>query len=204
MAENPPGTGWPPLELTLSERDIQAAMAAVPGYLDVTPADFREIYHLAFRQAVERLSGSLRARDVRVTAAVTVRPDTPLAEVAALMARHRISGMPVTDAEDRVVGIVSEHDFVTHARQEGDHMVIEILPPGGEGGHAHVAGDIMTREVATLGEDTPLPEIAARFAELPVNRLPVTDDQGQLAGLVARWDLVQSVLAAFANGPKTP
>jgi CBS-domain-containing membrane protein len=204
MAENRPGTGWPPLELALSEGDIQAAMAAVPGYLDVTPADFREIYHLAFRQAVERLSGSLRARDVRVSAAVTVRPHTPLAEVAALMARHRISGVPVVDDGDRVAGIVSEHDFVTHAREEGGHMVIEILPPGGEGGHAHVAGDIMTREVATLSEDTPLPEIAARFAELPVNRLPVTDDQGQLSGIVARWDLVQSILAAFANGPETP
>ena len=204
MPDNASDSVWPPLELPLTERDIQAAMAAVPGYLDVTPADFREIYHLAFRQAVERLSGSLRARDVRVATAVTVRPTTPLAEVAKLMAHHRISGLPVVDDEGRVTGIVSEHDFVTHARPEGEHLVIEILPPGGQGGHAHVASDIMTREVATLREDSPLPEIAARFAERPVNRLPVTDEQGHLSGIVARWDLVQSVLAAFATGPDTP
>ena len=204
MPDKGPGKGMPPVELALTEADVQAAMAAVPAYLDITPEDFREVYHLAFRQAVARLSGSLRAADLQVQAVVTVRRDTPLAELAALMARHRISGVPVVDDAGRLEGIVSEHDFVTHARPEDDHLVIDILPPGGEAGHAHVAADIMTREVATVGEDTPLPVIAARFAERPVNRLPVTDADGRLAGIVSRWDLVEGVLAAFRAGPEAP
>ncbi|MFB6259217.1 MAG: CBS domain-containing protein, partial [Thiohalorhabdaceae bacterium] len=122
-----------------------------------------------------------------------------------LMIRHRISGLPVVDDAGRVVGIVSEHDFVTHARAEGGRTVIEILPAeDGEGDdqgptYAHVAADIMTRDVITLAEDTPLPEIAAAFHKRKVNRLPVTDDAGHLKGIVSRWDLVQSVLAAFAD-----
>ncbi|KPV40997.1 hypothetical protein AN478_03410 [Thiohalorhabdus denitrificans] len=207
-----PGSGEgsgrvPPVEVELTEEDIQTAMTAIRAYIDITPEDFREIYHLAFRHALQRLSGALRARDLLVRAVVTVTPDTPLTEVAGLMIRHRISGLPVVDERGRVAGIVSEHDFVTHAREEGDHTVIEILPATAgaeEHAYAHVATDIMTREVATLREDTPLPEIAARFAEWQVNRLPVLDDEDRLAGIVSRWDLVESVFTAFSAGSQTP
>jgi CBS-domain-containing membrane protein len=196
--------------MALTEDDIRAAMEAVPAYIDITSADFREIYHLAFEHALKRLSEAIRVRNLLQQGVVTVKPDTPLPEVTALMIQHRISGVPVVDDAGCVAGIVSEHDFVTHAREEGGRTVIEILPSGdsssGAGaGHAyaHVAADIMTRDVVTLDEDTPLPEIAARFHERKVNRLPVTDSAGHLVGIVARWDLVQSVLAAFVD-PETP
>ncbi|MFA9459689.1 CBS domain-containing protein [Thiohalorhabdus methylotrophus] len=203
--------GWPPLELELTESDIQAAMGSIPAYIDITSSDFREIYHLAFRHAVERLAGAMKARDVIARSVVTVQRDTPLPEVTALMVKHRISGLPVVDESGRVAGIISEHDFVTHAREEDGRTVIEILPAAGvvdeagsaAHGYAHVAEDIMTPQVVTLEEDAPLPEIAARFAEWTVNRLPVVDHQDRLIGLVSRWDLVQSVLTAFRAGADT-
>jgi CBS domain-containing protein len=192
--------------MTLTEADVRAAMEAVPAYIDITAADFREIYHLAFEHALKRLGEAIRVRNLLKPEVVTVHPDTPLPEVTALMIRHRISGLPVVDDAGRVVGVVSEHDFVTHARAEDGRTVIEILPAeagaagqAGAGAYAHVAADIMTRDVATLDEDAPLPEIAASFGKWQVNRLPVTDDAGRLKGLVCRWDLVQSVLAAFAD-----
>lgn len=197
-----------PLEIELTEEDIEAAMKAVRAYIDLTYQDFREVYHLAFRHALQRLSQAIRVGDLLERGVVTVRPDTPLPEVASLMIRHRISGLPVVDDDNRVVGIVSEHDFVTHAREEDGRTVIEILPAEGNGGsgqggrgraYAHVAEDIMTRDVVTLVEDTPLPEIAAAFHRRKVNRLPVIDSEGHLQGIVSRWDLVQSVLAAFAG-----
>jgi len=190
--------------MALTEDDIQAAMSAVPAYIDITSADFREIYHLAFQHALERLGEAIRARDVLNRSVVTVRPDTSLSEVSDLMIRHRISGLPVVDGDGRVAGLVSEHDFVTHAREEDGRTVIEIRPagePAGDGhAFAHTAADIMTTEVITLEERTPLPEIATRFSRWPVNRLPVTDGEGRLVGIVSRWDLVQSVLTAFAHG----
>jgi CBS domain-containing protein len=195
--------------MTLTEGDIRAAMEAVPAYIDITSADFREIYHLAFEHALQRLSQAIRVGDLLEQGVVSVHPETPLPEVATLMIQHRISGLPVVDDAGHVVGIVSEHDFVTHARTEGDRTVIEILPA--EGGdqagqgpaYAHVAADIMTRDVVTLAEDTPLPEIAAAFHQRKVNRLPVTDGEGHLLGIVSRWDLVQSVLAAFTRADAT-
>lgn len=199
--------GWaPPLDMALTEGDIRAAMEAVPAYIDITAADFREIYHLAFEHALKRLGEAIRGGNLMKRAVVTVKPDTPLPEVTALMVRHHISGLPVVADDSRLEGIISEHDFVTHAREEDGRTVIEILPAeapaaaGSEGPtYAHVAADIMTAQVTTLGEDTPLAEIASRFTHCPVNRLPVTDAQGHLVGIVARWDLVQSVLSAFAT-----
>ena len=203
MTDGANGGRVPPVEMALTEADIRAAMEAVPAYLDITAADFREIYHLAFEHALQRLSQAIRVRNLLERAVVTVLPDTPLPEVTALMIRHHISGMPVVDDAGHVVGIVSEHDFITHARAENGRTVIEILPAGGNSGespaYAHTAADIMTRDVVTLEADTPLPQIAARFKEHPVNRLPVTDSQGTLIGIVSRWDLVQSVLEAFVG-----
>ena len=118
MTDGPKGTLVPPVEVTLSEGDIRAAMEAVPAYIDITSADFREIYHLAFEHALHRLSQAIRVGDLLERDVVTVQPDTPLPEVTALMIRHHISGLPVVDDAGHVVGIVSEHDFVTHARAE--------------------------------------------------------------------------------------
>ncbi|MDR7591166.1 MAG: CBS domain-containing protein, partial [Armatimonadota bacterium] len=54
----------------------------------------------------------LRAKDVMTAPAVTVRPDTPVVEAARIMARRRISGLPVVDEEGRLVGIVTEADLL--------------------------------------------------------------------------------------------
>lgn len=207
MSNSGRGEWASPVGVVLTQEDIQTAMASLAAYIDITAEDFQEIYHLAFRQAVERLSGSLRARDVMVRSVVTARPDTPLQEVTNLMARNRISGLPVVDGHQRVQGVISEHGFATHAREAGGCMVIDILPVRGEApeaGHSLVAADIMTAPAVTLTEDTPLAEMAGSFEAWPVNRLPVTDEAGHLRGLVSRWDLANSVLAAFSAAPRNP
>jgi CBS domain-containing membrane protein len=196
------------VEVALTEEDIQAAMASLAAYIDITAEDFQEIYHVAFQQAVRRLRGSLCARDVLLRAVVTARRDTPLSEVAARMARHGVSGLPVVDDDERLEGILSEHDFVTHAREEDGRLVLEVRPSESSGtertGYAFVAADIMTTQVATLTEDTPLPEMASHFTRWKVHRLPVVDDDNRLRGLVSRWDLVRSILGAFSDAPGSP
>ncbi|MEF8793454.1 CBS domain-containing protein [Thiohalorhabdus sp.] len=101
-------------------------MASVPAYIDITSADFRALYRLAFEHALKRLSQALQSRDLLKPEVVTVGLHTPLPEVADLMMRHRISGLVVLDDANRAVGIISEHDFATHAREEDGRTVIEI------------------------------------------------------------------------------
>lgn len=204
MSDEPGGPRRPfPVDLDISESDIFAAMREISGYLDITPADFREVYRLAFRHAVERLTHSVQARDVMTREVVTARADTTLVEVATLMAKQRVSGLPVVDEDGRVAGVISERDFIAHMVDDGDRTFIEVVEAcqRADGCTAnsilpHTAGEIMTAPATTIPEDLPLPEIAARFAEGRVNRLPVVDGEGRLTGIVSRWDMVQSVLAA--------
>ncbi len=182
--------------MDISDDDIFAAMREIPGYLDITPGDFKEIYLLAFRHARERLSRSLQAKDVMTREVAFVRPDTPLAEVAELMSRRGISGVPVV-ADGRVAGIISEKDFLVHMGSKEIKNFMGLAAqclrdqgcqgmgiPGGK------AADLMTSPAVTVGEDVPVLEIARIFKEKNINRAPVIDSQGRLTGIVARADLL--------------
>ena len=84
--------------IEIKDEDILEAMRAIPGYLDITPGDFKEVYRLAFQHALERLSRAVTAAEIMTTDVVAVNPDTPVAEVAAAMGRRGVSGVPVVDA----------------------------------------------------------------------------------------------------------
>jgi CBS domain-containing membrane protein len=99
--------------LELREEDILEAMRAIPGYLDITPGDFKEIYRLAFQHALERLGRDVTAAEIMTRDVAAVNLETPVAEVAAVVGRRGVSGLPVVDAEHKVVGIISEKDFLS-------------------------------------------------------------------------------------------
>jgi CBS-domain-containing membrane protein len=80
----------------ISEEDVLDAMKSMESYLDITPGDFREIYQVAYRHAIERLNRSIKARDIMTRTVISVPVDAPLEKVAETMSRHRISGVPVT------------------------------------------------------------------------------------------------------------
>src|SRR4030067_435205 len=103
-----------PKSIDISEEDIYEAMKEIRGYLDITPGDFKEIYKLTYRHAFNRLARSIKARDIMTKDVSFVTRATPLKEVAKLMAREKISGVPVIDADKKVLGVISEKDFLAH------------------------------------------------------------------------------------------
>lgn len=184
-------------EIPLSDTDVYEAMKSIPGYLDITPADFREVYRAAFRHACRRITASVVAKDIMTVPVHTVQADAPLSEVASLMARTRISGLPVL-AEDRsVLGIISEKDFLS--RLGSGHaltfmaIVSECLR--GTGCMAvsireKTARDIMTSPAIAVPEGATLAEITDLFQRKAINRVPVLDASGKLSGIVSRGDLI--------------
>lgn len=132
---------------------------------------------------------------------VTVRPDTPLRDVARLLVEHGISGVPVVDESGAVLGVVSEADFVI--REVGvprEHRRLLGRLFGGNGGasaedvakvHATTAGEAMTAPAITTSPATTLPDAARTMIERAINRLPVIED-GRLVGIVTRADLVRA------------
>ena len=169
-----------PQPLDISDDDILEAMKEISGYLDVTPGDFKEIYRLAYKYAVERLSRSVKARDVMTREVVSTTRDTPLKEVAESMARYGISGVPVVEDGESVVGVISEKDFLLHMGAEDKKTFMGVVAEclEGEGCVAvsvrgQNAGDIMSSPAVTVDEDTFIMEIANIFAQKNINRVPV-------------------------------
>ena len=187
-----------PPALELTDADVSQAMKRIPGYLDITPADFRELYAGAFRHALERLTHSIRAKDIMTFPVISCRVDTPLFEVAARMASHEITGLPVTETDGSVLGVVSEKDFFARMRPESGSFIGLVaqclrqtsclaLPIRGK-----VAGDIMGRPAVTVTEDAPLAGILEWMEQKKINRLPVLDTEGHLTGIVTRGDILSS------------
>jgi CBS domain-containing protein len=135
---------------------------------------------------------------------VTVHPDSPISEAAQLMLDNNISGLPVTDAAGRVVGIVTEHDLLRGtdgSRSPRDHwlrLMIEQSKMAGEFARFHGArvDEVMTRNPLTVTEDTPIAEACRLIGKHGIKRLPVVRD-GKLIGIVARADFVRALGVAI-------
>jgi CBS domain-containing membrane protein len=188
-----------PEGIDLTEEDILEAMKEIPGYIDITPRDFKEIYNLAYRQAVSRLWREITAARIMTRDVVVVSEETPLAEVAAVMGKNGISGVPVVDKNSRVTGVISEKDFLTgmgvNAPKNFMTLVANCLATKGCVAlpiKQQLARDIMTLPPITVTSETSMQEIAVLFTSRKINRVPVVDSQGKIMGIVSRGDLLQA------------
>jgi CBS-domain-containing membrane protein len=189
-------------EVALSDDDVFEAMKAIPGYLDITPADFREIYLQAFRHACRRIAASVLARHIMTTPVETVRTDTPLQAVADLMAQKGIAGLPVLSPDGLVAGVISEKDFL---RRLGAHpastfmgIVSDCLRADGciaVAIRGRTAQDIMTSPAITVPLDATIGRITDICNRSGFNRVPVLDDEGRLAGIVTRADIIRGAIS---------
>ena len=137
--------------------------------------------------------------DLMTTPAVTVAPDLPLKDVAALLIEHGISGLPVVD-DGRVVGVVSEADVIAREHAEAQHA--RLLARLGYGALAddatsisRTAGEAMTSPAITIAPWRSATAAATLMTEHGVKRLPVVRD-GELVGIVTRADLVRAFVRA--------
>lgn len=142
----------------------------------------------------------LTIRDVMTRPAMTVHFRTPLKDVARLLVEHRISGLPVTDDDGRVIGVISEADLLQKeqgADKVAHRHLARLLGETEETRNqlakvaARTAGEAMSSPAITIDVDRSLTEAAALMIRRGVNRLPVIDE-GTLVGVVSRADLVRA------------
>jgi len=121
-------------------------------------------------------------RDIMTTDVVTVRPDTPHQTVAAMLRQHRVSGFPVTGDDGKVVGVMTETDLVA--------LVAGRYHRGHRAAEQATAGDLMSHPAVTVGPDDPVKTAARLMRKQRLQRLPVVDRDGRLAGIVSRSDVL--------------
>lgn len=138
-------------------------------------------------------------RDVMTRNVTTVDEKTAYKTVADLLAAHRISAVPVVDADGRVAGVVSEADLLTKVEFEGGAEAGSFLERRRHRSDrakatGTSAGDLMTSPAVTITPDASVAEAARQMDRAKVKRLPVVDPDGRLAGIVSRRDLLRIFL----------
>ena len=165
----------------------------------------------------------MQAREVMTTDVETVREDDEVSDVLTRLARAKFSGFPVVDADDRLVGVVTEADLVDIFQPSDRTLWIPIgLPPFLESvtygvdlswGDVDVGVDlarnaskpieaVMTPDPITVGPDDDLEALIGLLGDRDrdVNRLPVLDAEGWLVGIVSRQDVLAALRAAGERG----
>jgi len=143
----------------------------------------------------------MRAHQIMTRPVITVTPQTTMVEAANTMLQRHVSGLPVTDAAGKLVGIVSEGDFIRRSeigtqRRRGRFLKF-ILGPGQAATdfvheHGRKVAEIMTPQPLTITEDTALEEIVELMEKNNVKRLPVMRGY-KIVGIVSRANLLQAV-----------
>ncbi len=185
----------------ISAEDLRAALKELKGYVDVTEDDLKRIYAIALRHAARRTAPRIFVRDVMTKDVVTVTADADFATVTNLLSEHRISGLPVVDEGNRVVGVVTEADVLSMAGMRRERTFKDIvrqilgepLPRPQEGGRLR---DAMSSPAITTGPDADIRDAAARLDEKRIKSLPVVDGAGRLIGIISRADIVRAIGAA--------
>ncbi len=145
----------------------------------------------------------MQAKDVMTTKVVTVDPDTEIERIAQLLLDHRISGVPVVDAHDHLLGIVSEGDLMRRPELETERRRswwLALLSSRREDAaeyiktHGKRARDVMTRNVVTVDDAASVGRIAELMEKQRIKRVPVVDD-GKLVGIVSRANLLHGLIA---------
>lgn len=114
----------------------------------------------------------MKVAEVMTTNVITITENQTKQQAARLLSQHRISGLPVVNNNNIVMGVVTEYDIIS---KEGQRV-----------------GDIMTRGVISVTPDTELEDVGHILVHERIKRLPVLD-QGRLVGIVSRADLVREV-----------
>jgi CBS domain-containing protein len=153
----------------------------------------------------------MRAHQIMTQQVITVGADATIVEAVNTMLRHHISGLPVVDAAGKLIGIISEGDFIRRAElgtQRKRERWLTCLVGSGQIAadfvheHGRKVGDIMTPHPLTVTEDAPLEQIVQVMESNNVKRLPVMRD-GRLVGIVTRSDFL-GVLAEIAGKVSEP
>ncbi|MGW1085409.1 CBS domain-containing protein [Streptomyces sp. NPDC002596] len=126
--------------------------------------------------------------DLMTDEVVSVVSANSFKDVAKLLAQYNISGLPVLDSEDRVVGVISESDLLV--RQTGTEPATGTSPEGTGRPAATTAGEVMSSPAVTVLADETVSGAARLMKRRGLERLPVVDEEGRLIGIVTRRDLL--------------
>lgn len=154
----------------------------------------------------------MKVAEIMTRRVISVSPDATVLEAVDLMLKHHVSGLPVIDDHGRLLGIVTEGDFLrrpeTGTERRRGRWLDALFGPA-EGAQRYVRshgtkiGEVMTHHVVTVSEDELLEQVVDRMEVHGVKRLPVVRD-GKVVGIVSRANLLRTLASVQRGARKAP
>ncbi|MBF0252959.1 MAG: CBS domain-containing protein [Candidatus Omnitrophica bacterium] len=121
-----------------------------------------------------------KAKDIMTKNVVLIKPDTSVYDAIIILVDKQISGMPVVNDKNELVGVVTEQDFLVYFDFVGNSEVKKAL-----------VKDYMTRETVQFKPDSDVSEILRAFVQKNIKRVPITNENDEVVGVVSRRDVLK-------------
>ena len=151
------------------------------------------------------------AKDIMTRDVITIRPEIDLKEAATVFVEHNISGAPVVDRNNRLVGILTEGDLVKQQKPLQKPLFLMFLDSAFpinyknmksevEALTATTVSELMTPYPLTLPEYADISEVAQLMLTKQVNGIPIVNEEDELLGIVTRQDIIRATYLEDCNG----
>lgn len=184
---------------SFTDADLDAVLARYNQVLDVSREDLHTLLEQAQMQAWRRRAGQIRCGEVMTAEPVAVSFGTPLHEAWSLLRHHGIKALPVLDRARRIVGIVTQADFMREAGIDPRPLWAQRLrdwlkpSPTCHTDKAEAVGQIMSRQVRVVSSDRPIGDLLPLFASTGHHHVPVIDGERRLVGIITQSDVVRAL-----------
>ncbi len=190
--------------LGITRDDISAVLAQYDQIVPVAPDELEDILHRAEIRAYDRRSGGVTCGQIMSKDVRTVGIKTSLREALRHLREHHVKALPVVDADNRVVGIVTQTDLLDKAdwgmsaTGSGLGWRLRAISNSDRPLKGKVE-DIMSTPVRAARPDTHIARLVPFMADQGLHHLPVVDEDGRLVGMVTQSDVVAALFAVAAH-----
>ena len=146
-------------------------------------------------------------RDIMTKKVISISPDTSIFDAAKIISEHNFDGLPITDKENHILGILTEYDLIVRTSTANSSFlqkilsevyskktetIKEALEEGAQEISSLKVSDVMNKEPLILKEDATFEEVMAAFiAHHRVNPIPIVDSENKIVGIISRFDVLR-------------
>lgn len=181
--------------------DLDAALKSYNGVLDISRGDLERLMEHAAKAAFQRTLGDLRCRHIMSSPVHAIDESASLAEGWALMQEHAVKALPVVDAEQAVIGIITTtdllyHEFAPEEKAGLGQRLRSLISRRGAKKAQHI-GAVMSSPVQVAGMDQHVMDLVPMFSAKGRRHVPIVDDENRLIGIISQTDVIKTLADAL-------
>jgi CBS domain-containing membrane protein len=188
-----------------TQEDLDYVLHQYNQVLDVSRDDLEDLILQTELHAYQRRFGAITCADIMSRDVISVEYGTSLEDAWGLLLKHRIKALPVINSARRLIGIITQTDFMRQVNLQvytGFDQKLKQFIRRTTNTHSdkpEVVGQIMTAAVQSAVEDAHIVELVQPLSDSGIHHIPIVDDQRRLVGMVTQSDMVAALYRGNAN-----